>query len=241
MNVTSVVKDLENLGISIIPNYFSSEQCDSIKDSFISNVRVHESKVFVNESEGMGGDSRLFSFEKANSLAKDFLFDKEIIEILSTYSKKKDESFKQIIPCNCLAGHLQSIPGKVTNSGGDWHVDSLKLQVKAILYLSDTGINNGPFSYIPNLKPENINQGFVKKILNFSSNPRRFDDKTIRKLSKEIMSITGKKGTLILVDTSNVHRGEPIVEGERFSLTNYYMYTQSSCLDFKKKISINSL
>ena len=39
-------------------------------------------------------------------------------------------------------------------------------------------------------------------------------------------TILGSMGTLIMVDTSTLHRGAPIKKGIRYALTNYY-YTQN--------------
>ena len=40
--------------------------------------------------------------------------------------------------------------------------------------------------------------------------------------SKRKKIITGKAGTLIIVDTSLIHRGRPLKNGKRYALTNYY-------------------
>jgi hypothetical protein len=37
-----------------------------------------------------------------------------------------------------------------------------------------------------------------------------------------LKTFTASAGTLILVDTSSIHRGMPILEGCRYALTNYY-------------------
>ena len=51
----------------------------------------------------------------------------------------------------------------------------------------------------------------------------RIEDKSISLLDqRRIETIKGKAGTLILVDTSLIHRGKPLVNGCRYALTNYY-------------------
>jgi hypothetical protein len=45
---------------------------------------------------------------------------------------------------------------------------------------------------------------------------------TQKSLIETRINILGEAGDLILVDTSNIHRGEEILEGKRYSLTNYY-------------------
>jgi len=53
----------------------------------------------------------------------------------------------------------------------------------------------------------------------------RFSNNEIKKILKKNNStsikITGKAGTLILVDTSLIHRGNPLKHGTRYALTNY--------------------
>ena len=53
-----------------------------------------------------------------------------------------------------------------------------------------------------------FNQNIVEKILNES--PDR------------LKTITGNAGTMVLVDTSIIHRGLPLEEGIRYALTNYF-------------------
>ena len=53
----------------------------------------------------------------------------------------------------------------------------------------------------------------------------RFKQKNIRRYAeknfKNVRQIIGKAGDLIIVDTSGIHRGSPIKNGERIALTNY--------------------
>ena len=46
---------------------------------------------------------------------------------------------------------------------------------------------------------------------------------TISKLLSSKKTILGTAGTLILVDTSLIHRGSPLLSGKRYALTNYYV------------------
>ena len=49
----------------------------------------------------------------------------------------------------------------------------------------------------------------------------RFTDKGIEESGIEPLVVTGKKGTVIVSDTSYVHRGSVINKGKRYSLTSY--------------------
>ena len=39
----------------------------------------------------------------------------------------------------------------------------------------------------------------------------------------KIVDVIGEKGTIIIVNTTNIHRGNIIAEGERKMLTQYYL------------------
>ena len=54
----------------------------------------------------------------------------------------------------------------------------------------------------------------------------RFNQKTVEKIIKDeperLKTLTGKAGTVVLVDTSTIHRGTPLKNGVRYALTNYF-------------------
>ena len=37
-----------------------------------------------------------------------------------------------------------------------------------------------------------------------------------------LVTLSAKKGTLILVNTAMIHRGKPLIENARYALTSYY-------------------
>ena len=110
-------------------------------------------------------------------------------------------------------------------SGGGWHRDDADAkQTKAILYLSDVEMENGPFQFIEGShKPWDIYRMAFK--YNFSFGQNRFTDQELEKVIQDqpnrLKTFTGKAGTLILTDTRGLHRGMPIRKGERYALTNY--------------------
>lgn len=44
----------------------------------------------------------------------------------------------------------------------------------------------------------------------------------LKKKPDDLTTLPGKKGTLILVNTAMIHRGKPLLENNRYALTNYY-------------------
>jgi len=110
-------------------------------------------------------------------------------------------------------------------SGGSWHRDSIFRQFKSIVYLTDVDENNGPFEMIINSHiPKQIKKD--EKSANYESMQSRFDAQEIDRLVKQhperLKTLTGKAGTVILVDTSVIHRGIPLKQGTRYALTNYF-------------------
>jgi hypothetical protein len=119
-----------------------------------------------------------------------------------------------------LAGAVSWREGAL-GSGGSWHVDSHSTQFKAMIYLSDVSEKNGPFEVVPGShRPKWFLLFLLKNWLRLNSTTR-FEDSIIQKY--DTVKILGKMGTLVLFNPLLVHRGAPLIEGERFALTNYYV------------------
>jgi hypothetical protein len=121
-----------------------------------------------------------------------------------------------------LAARLDYIKGN-QGSGEGWHRDSIKRQFKAILFLTDVNIHSGPFEIFAASHRilRILSDCFV---MNVSVLNDRFAPSEINLLLSKQKStkIQAKMGTLVLVDTSAIHRGSPICFGSRYALTNYY-------------------
>ncbi len=123
-----------------------------------------------------------------------------------------------------LAGHLTAVPGNA-GSGGGWHRDSFTNQFKAMIYLSDVGPENGPFQY---MRGSHLLRSMIhdQRAANLGVGQARIGEDQVEKLLNEkphrLATVTGLAGTLILADTTGIHRGMPIKSGERYALTNYF-------------------
>jgi hypothetical protein len=124
-----------------------------------------------------------------------------------------------------------------TDKPGDtqqWHRDGEDRRiVKVIIYLSDVGLNNGPFEYIPKpLTPSYLSfRRIYHKVLTLGFSGLTYEQ--LRCISNEELKLVvpeaawkaclGSVGTVIFVDTRSVlHRGKP-PKAERSTL--YYIYT----------------
>jgi hypothetical protein len=208
-DVDKIVEHISTLGICVLKDYLSKEDCETAIEEMDQSLIVHKDKVQRIEAEGCGGDERLFSFENASSIAKKVYDDKMLIDVCTKYLGTESECFQ------VLAGKVTSVEGKTINSGGGWHRDAVEKQFKSILYLSDVGEKNAPFQFIP----QSANTIVERRN---DSRGTRFTDLGVEKIGIPPLTVTAPAGTLVLVSTTNIHRGSNIIEGSRYSFTNYY-------------------
>lgn len=208
-----LVKIKEN-GYTVIPNYFDKDFCDKcIKD--IDKMLANK-KEFIREDSEF--DYRIFGAEHLSENIKKFADHPFFSKLAHAYNAKPT------INAFTLAARLEA-HGQEFGSGGSWHKDSALRQFKSIVYLTDADENSGPFQIIA----KSNNSSYVKEdntVAQVDSMECRFDvskvDKIIAKNPDRLKTITGKAGSVVLVDSSCIHRGIPIKEGVRYALTNYF-------------------
>lgn len=86
-----------------------------------------------------------------------------------------------------------------------YHFDSEDIrQIKCFLFLDDVGEDAGPFTLLSAAKSRNVFEGLVAKV-NRSKRNQKFSDDDVLALSggHASVSLTGSKGTIGLVDTTN--------------------------------------
>ena len=104
----------------------------------------------------------------------------------------------------------------------NWHVDfDDKHLLKAFVYLSDVGTDHGPFEYVPGSQPGGRHHDVRPWV---PMGYGRVDDADVARSvpAEEIASFTGPKGTLILCNTSGLHRGGFATAGPRVLATATY-------------------
>ena len=130
----------------------------------------------------------------------------------------------------------QTTVAQITFSGAtptrDWHIDSAKKQFKAFLYLSDVGMADGPFQYMPGSHiADNRMQGVIDRVKKRGVRPNaegvRPSDVLFADMHGRMYShanYPGAAGTVILADTRGAHCGAtPAAGHQRFALVNYYV------------------
>lgn len=204
-------------GFVVIPNFISHQACDSMK-AWIDEVVETNPKIW---RDSTGSDNRVFFANLGSEAIDKFYRNSFVIDILSRYEKTGLYS-------GFTLANKVVYKDNNAGSGGGWHRDFVKRkQTKALLYLNDVTGVNGPFQYI------NGSHRF-SSILKFQRqfkipyNQFRFTDQQVANILDRypglLSTLTASKGTLVLVDTRGIHRGQPLQEGVRYALTNYYWF-----------------
>lgn len=198
-------------GYVIIDGFYSENECKECVNELKHMFIKYSDYVHVSE------DKRIFGVEHIASLARRFHYELEFLELGECVNKE---------PVFCaftLGGWLQH--GKGGSSGNGWHRDAFFSQYKAMLYLTDVNDENGPFEIIPKShRIANVLTCVRKANIGFMQD-RFTDDEVLRLicvLDEKPVKLAAKAGTVVLFNSSTIHRGSPIVDGERLALTNYY-------------------
>tara|TARA_Y100000816_G_C26102850_1_gene585010 strand:- start:544 stop:1383 length:840 start_codon:yes stop_codon:yes gene_type:complete len=211
--INQIVKDLNKNGYHVIKNFISENDCKELTKIINDFIQNRKELIWVDEE---GSDERILGAEniseKLNSLN------------LNDFTKKIGSFFlQQKLELLMIMANKVNFKSNNKGSGGGWHRDSNAGQFKSLLYLSNVEKENGPLQIIKNSNNNLLNfKIFIK--LNKKFPTYRFSNEDINKIvkRKDIVEITGGAGTLILFNTSMLHRGSPIRAGTRYAITNYF-------------------
>jgi len=210
--INNLKETIKNDGFLVFNHFFDAEVCKNIIKEINQFKENNENLIW---KDGNNCEFRIFGAEKIDKKVMNFFSNEKLIDIGSECLGRKISNLMTM--ANMIKGEKNNL-----GSGSGWHRDDINFQFKAIMYLSDVTDENGPFQLIKNSnKFFNIIEDSKKLKLDMLNT--RIDDKSISLLDQSrVETITGKAGTLILVDTSLIHRGKPLVNGYRYALTNYY-------------------
>jgi hypothetical protein len=208
------VNDLRVNGFTTIESNYTDAEIQELTAYIDHSFLKQESKIWVDKQKA---DYRLFGVEKRHSLIERFQKLDSIFKILDTYTGIKASAV------HTMMGRIEAKPDNL-GSGGGWHRDTPEFnQVKSILYLSNVDESKGPFQYLA----KTHKRSSYKKVSSITSKPWfdfRYTDQDIDLLTDagyKMHTLTASKGTILLADTSGIHRGMPILKGNRYALTNY--------------------
>ena len=229
--INHIVKDLNKDGYHVIKNFISENDCKELINIINDFIQNRRELIWVDEE---GSDERILGAENIS--------EKLCSLNLNDFTKKIGSFFlQQKLELLMMMANKVNFKSKNKGSGGGWHRDSNARQFKSLLYLSNVGKENGPLQIIKNSNNNFLNfKIFIKLKKKFPT--YRFSSDDINKIvkSKDIVELTGGAGTLILFNTSMLHRGSPIKVGIRYAITNYF-YPEKKISDneikFEKRIT----
>lgn len=212
----ALLLEIQQKGYAVLPEYFNAAFCDNARNAIDAAIKKFPEYIHKRE------DERLFAAQNICDEIAEFNNDKRFQALSDAYYGTPTTVGVS------LANRIKGDGGKdALGSGGDWHRDRMLRQFKTIMYLDDVTENDGPFQYIENSNMTNTKQfsedskitGMPDKITRLTA---KDVDPLIAKQPDRFQSFTAKKGTVILVDTSGLHRGCPVYNGKRYALFNYY-------------------
>lgn len=132
-----------------------------------------------------------------------------------------------------------------------FHRDRMAPQFKSLVYLSDVSRQNGPFCLFPKsntcLFPKSNTiwpYGKACQDTGFDFFATRWDPETFspfyEKTKAYLKIFLGRKGTVVLFDSSNIHSGLPIETGRRYAITNYYYEKSTNIKKIADKFSVGA-
>ena len=214
-DVEAWMQSVRHDGVYAIPGFYDSATCALLRQEILDVAERFPDAVHHNSN---GADRRIFGIEHAAEGIKSFAEEPRLLSAARTVlAADATNAFT-------LAGIIAYRKGNL-GSGDGWHRDSFVNQFKAIIYLTDVTEENGPFEYITrsHLVQQKFSDHFKYGIPLKST---RIEDTSVRKLiaaqPDRHRILTASMGTLVLADTTGIHRGMPLIGGERFALTNYY-------------------
>lgn len=229
-NQKQYLSELNTNGVVVLSDYYSHEKCEAIIQEIDRLIDDESINVWRDDDHS---DNRVYGSHLYSDLIHEFYDDQFLAQIGEAYLKAP------IMNSHTLGARLNFKPNN-QGSGGGWHRDSVyKVQYKSIAYLTDVNKDNGPFEYLLGThKKSSIFDSILHN--NFAAHQNRMTEQQIEQFiekhpqfKKQVF--TAKKGTVILVDTSGIHRGMPIQSGERYALTNYFFPKHHYNKTFKKK------
>ena len=211
-------RSLETDGVAVIDRYWSADKAAQARAEIDRLIATFPEAVHCRSGNS---DKRMFGVESVSPLLAEFHRDPFLRSVGEYLGGLALYNFAT------LGARIDATPEN-NGSGDGWHRDGHGFQFKTILYLSDVGEENGPFEFLP-ASHKQWRAAFDTVLGNLPAAPNsRYEpaavDRMVRRFWLKRRHYPAKAGTLLLVNTSGIHRGKPLQSGSRYALTNYYYH-----------------
>lgn len=172
-----------------------------------------------------GTEKRIWNAEKLDENVAAF---GRFADLLVTSLRHRSSQARSI-----LALSNRPVPGEEALLTGRWHLDSLREQLKVFAFLTTVTDRSGPLeilsgSHRPLFKFGQFARGKLLTLADFITRRRRYqklDDNHIDRLvaaGRKAVPMVCEAGSILVVNTSAIHRARPCHEAGRYALTAYY-------------------
>ncbi len=217
-DIAGILARIRSTGIAVVDGYWSTQRCAAGRAEIDRLIATYPEFV---KTYSAGSDQRMFGVESASPLLATFHDDpflRGLGELVGGFD---------LYNFATLGARIAAMPGN-NGSGDGWHRDGHGFQFKSILYLSDVSDENGPFEFLSG-SHKRWRAAFDTAIGSLPPPPNsRYDpvmiDRMVGSRGTRVRYYPAKAGTLLLVNTSGMHRGRPLVSGTRYALTNYFYH-----------------
>ncbi|WP_424992298.1 phytanoyl-CoA dioxygenase family protein [Oceaniradius stylonematis] len=214
--VAQALDELRERGWALLEGYIPSAECAAIRDRI---DRLVDDAPDDLQSEYNGAEHRYFGAERLAASISAFHDDPLLESIASSYLETRTVNIATLAAKSMPADDDSRIRDR-------WHRDSFGRQVKALAYLSDVSEATGPFEFVDGSHRlarivRDLHRGGLKLL------QWRLSDEDVSRMKQrtgvESRKVVAPEGTVILVDTSCIHRAMPVADGIRYAITNYYV------------------
>ena len=198
---TKYLMDLENNGFVVIENFMNDEDFEKFKTELDNYIK----KKSKNYSESFSLPLMTMLENKINSkiLKKYFYNQSELYNLICYLSGLKSNFFPNI-EFNFLKSK-KNVGIGFNDGQHNLHYDVTYSSFKGILYLEDTNFKNGAFEYLKQSHKFTIKRLIIEYLNSISKDMKKLSELT-KKNSDKIMSVEGKKNSLIIMNAKGFHR-----------------------------------
>jgi hypothetical protein len=231
--VRGALAKLDAFGLYRIEGYWSESKIDAT----LSHLVVLEHAISDADRQryvkSRYGATRIYNVERfSDTVRSDYFNDELILKVAEGFYGRRLCPTLSMYARTTYSDRALSVADDVKTIGfgrGGFHMDGHENCLKTFLLLSDVDMDNGPFMYCVGSHRMSLDR-LVKTYRSMVAGA--FSDNTLyyyspaeaarEKLETRAAPLTGRRGTLVLVNTRGWHKAAVLRRGERHLLWNYF-------------------